>query len=157
MKQRAKRLIGAILICQLAAIIGAAFTTPAIPTWYRQLNKPSFNPPDWVFGPVWTVLFFLMGISLYLVAQRKLNHANVKKAIDIFLAQLVINILWSMLFFGFKSPLLAFIEIILLWILILITIKKFLRISKAAGIMLIPYLLWVTFAAILNFFIVKLN
>jgi len=132
--------------------VGSIFTTPAIPGWYATLQKPSFSPPNFLFAPVWTTLYILMGISLALI----LNKKN-KTAIIFFVVQLVLNSLWSILFFGLKSPKLAFVEIIFLWLAILITILKFFKISKLAGWLFVPYLLWVSFASVLNLTIVRLN
>jgi len=151
------KLIVSILICQGAGLVGSVFTSPAIPTWYATLQKPSFDPPNWVFAPVWILLFLLMGISLYLIWSKRLEDKKVKIAIVIFGSQLVLNILWSFLFFGFKSPLYAFIEIIILWLAILVTIISFYRISKTAAYLLLPYILWVSFASVLNFSIMILN
>jgi len=151
------KLIGIIIICQLAGFIGSLFTTPAIPTWYKTLTKPSFNPPNSIFSPVWITLFLLMGISLFLVWQKNHKDRKVKIALLFFAVQLVLNILWSILFFGLKSPLGAFIEIIILWFAILLTIIKFFKVSKPAGLLLLPYILWVSFAALLNFSIWNLN
>ena len=149
------KLIISILLCLFAGFIGSFFTTTAIPTWYATLQKPSFAPPNWIFFPVWTSLFIMMGISLFLVWRKE--DENVKTALYIFAAQLVLNVLWSVAFFGLKSPLMGFIEIIVLWIAILATILTFMKISKTASYLLIPYILWVSFAAILNFSIWKLN
>lgn len=151
------KLITSILICQLVGFAGSFFTIPSISTWYKTLEKPSFTPPNWVFGPAWTMLFLLMGISLFLVWTKGLKKKNVKNALIFFYLQLLLNFLWSLLFFGLHSPLFALFDIILLWLGIFITIKKFHKISKPASYLLIPYLLWVTFASFLNLFIVKLN
>jgi benzodiazapine receptor len=151
------KLAVSILICQLAGIIGSFFTVSSVGTWYVGLAKPSFNPPNWVFFPVWTTLFVLMGISLYIVWDNGIKSKQSKTAITIFGVQLALNTLWSILFFGFKSPLFAFIEIIFLWTAILLTILYFYRISKPAAYLLIPYILWVSFAAVLNFSIFYLN
>ena len=155
MDKRVTRLIAAILICQLAGIIGSVFTTPSIPTWYAGINKPDFTPPNRLFAPVWTTLFLLMGISLYWIWEKGLKKN--KLAVYVFSAQLILNIIWSLLFFGLQNPYLAFIEIIILWIAILTTIILFYRISKKAGIMLIPYLVWVSIAAFLNYSVWVLN
>ena len=146
-----------IIICLAAGFIGSIFTNRSIPTWFESLKKPSFNPPGWLFGPVWTALFILMGISLFLIWQKGLNYNGVKIALIVFGIQLILNILWSILFFGLRAPLAAFIEIIILWILILMTILIFYPISKAAALLLLPYILWVSFASILNFFLWRLN
>jgi len=145
------KLVISLAVCQLAGGIGSIFTSSSVKTWYLTINKPSFNPPNWVFAPVWIILFLLMGISLFLVWKKG------KKGLPIFFIQLFFNILWSVMFFGLKSPLLGFVVIIVLWILILLTIIKFFRISKTAGWLLIPYILWVSFASILNLAILTLN
>ena len=137
----------------IVSIIGGLFTASSVSTWYVELIKPSFNPPNWIFGPVWIILYLLMGISLYLIWTKKYN----KPAFFIFGIQLVLNLFWSILFFGMKSPLYAFIEIIFLWFAIIITIIYFYRINKLSAYLLIPYLLWVSFAAILNLSILILN
>lgn len=150
-------LIVSLAVCFLAAAVGSVFTTGAIDTWYESLNKPVFNPPNWIFGPVWSLLYLLMGISLYLVWITKANKMARRKGIIFFFIQLVLNLLWSILFFSLKSPTAAFVEIIILWILIFLTIKNFLQISKSAGRLLFPYLAWVSFAVILNLSIILLN
>ena len=146
-----------IAICLLAGVLGSVFTTPAIPTWYATLIKPSFAPPNWLFFPVWTALFIMMGISLFLVWQKGLENVQIKIAISIFGVQLILNVIWSAAFFGLRSPLAGLIEICILWIFILVTILKFMKISKTAGLLLIPYIFWVSFAAVINFFIWRLN
>lgn len=151
------KLIVSLIICQLAGFVGSLFTTPSIPVWYASLAKPSFTPPNWVFSPVWISLFVLMGISLFLLWEKTLHFPGVKTAIFWFAVQLGLNMLWSILFFGLKSPFLALIEIIVLWIAIFLTILKSLRVSKLAGVLLIPYLIWVSFAAGLNYSIWTLN
>jgi tryptophan-rich sensory protein len=151
------KLVFSIIICQLAGIIGSFFTSSSVSTWYTTLKKPSFNPPNWVFGPVWITLFVLMGISLYLIWTKGIKTKKARIALILFGIQLLLNILWSIIFFGLKSPFYAFIEIIILWIAILLTIMRFYKISKTAAYLLIPYLLWVSFAAIVNFSIFYLN
>lgn len=151
------KLIISIVICQLAGVIGSLFTRPAIPTWYATLRRPSFTPPNWIFSPVWITLFVLMGISAFLVWNKGLSDKEVKIALSIFAVQLILNVLWSVMFFGLRSPLAGFIEIVILWIVILLTILYFLKVSKAAGILLMPYILWVSFAVALNFSIWRLN
>ena len=137
--------------------IGSIFTIPAISTWYASLNKPSLTPPNWVFGPIWTTLFLLMGISAYLVWQLGWKKKQVKHAFYFFGFQFAANILWSILFFGQKSPLLGLVDIIILWVLILITMLKFYKVNKVAGYLFLPYLLWVTLATYLNFSVFLLN
>jgi len=151
------KIIISILLCQGAGAIGSLFTSSAISTWYATLQKPSFNPPNWIFAPVWTILFLLMGVSLYLIWGKGLENKKVKIALLIFGVQLVLNIFWSFLFFGLQSPLYAFIEIIILWLAILLTIITFYKISKSAAYLLLPYIFWVSFASILNFSILILN
>jgi tryptophan-rich sensory protein len=151
------RFVLSIALCQAAGLIGSLFTTPSIPTWYASLQKPSFAPPNWLFGPVWITLYTLMGISLYLVWNKGLKNKLVNKCLFIFGIQLVLNALWSFLFFGLRSPLYGFIEIIFLWIAIGFTILKFYRISKNAAFLLLPYMTWVTIATVLNYFIWILN
>ena len=151
------KLVYSIVICQLAGVIGSFFTFPSISTWYAALEKPSFNPPNWIFSPVWITLFILMGVSLYLVWIQGTKTKYAKMALALFGIQLSLNILWSIIFFGLKSPFFAFIEIVILWVAILLTILKFSKISKTAAYLLIPYILWVSFAAVLNFSIWVIN
>ncbi len=151
------KLAASIMICLFAGLIGSFFTSPAIPGWYATLAKPAFSPPNWIFAPVWTTLFVLMGISMYLVWNKGLQKRDVKISLFIFGIQLVLNVLWSVLFFGLRSPFYAFVEIIMLWVAIALTIQNFSRISRTAGLLLVPYILWVSFAAILNFHIWNLN
>ena len=150
-------LILSVGICFLAAGIGSLFTTSAIDTWYTTLQKPFFNPPNWIFGPVWTLLYFMMGISLYTFWNTKTPTDEKRQGLSFFFVQLALNVLWSILFFGLKSPIGAFIGIIVLWFVIYLTMRKFLEASKLAGWLLIPYLAWVSFATILNLSIVFLN
>ncbi len=151
------KLIVSIIICQLAGFVGSLFTTPSIPTWYATLNKPPFTPPNRLFGPVWLILYLLMGVALFLVWRKGLKQLYVKKALIFFGVQLVLNILWSAAFFGFKSPLAGLIIILVLWVTIIITIRHFYNVSLTAARLLIPYILWVSFAAILNLSIFILN
>ncbi|MBN2043364.1 MAG: tryptophan-rich sensory protein [Candidatus Aenigmarchaeota archaeon] len=157
MKVNFVRLVVSVVICELAGIIGSFFTMPSIPTWYASINKPEFIPPNWVFAPVWTTLFLLMGISLYMIWDKGLNKKENKTALYVFGVQLVLNIIWSALFFGLQNPLAAFIEIIVLWVAILASIIFFYRISKWSGIIMIPYILWVSFAAFLTYSVWVLN
>jgi benzodiazapine receptor len=151
------KLLISLIVCQSAGFIGSIFISPAIPTWYVTLNKPPFTPPNWLFSPVWIFLFVLMGISAFLVWSKGLDDKRVKTALSIFAVQLILNILWSAVFFGFRSPLAGLIEIVILWIAIWLTILNFFKVSKTAGLLLMPYILWVSFAAVLNFFIWRLN
>lgn len=151
------KLILSISGCELVGILGTPFTITAIPTWYAALNKPIFAPPNWIFGPTWTLLYFLMGISLYLILKQGWKKKAVKTAGRFFLAQLAVNFIWSPIFFGLQSPLLGLITIVAMWILIIMTMKKFYPISKLAFYLLVPYLLWVSFATLLNAAILILN
>ncbi|MBI2018800.1 tryptophan-rich sensory protein [Candidatus Daviesbacteria bacterium] len=150
MPKNIPKLILSIGLCLGAGIMGSFFTVSAIPTWYQTLNKPIFSPPNWVFGPVWTILYILMGISLYLVWTKK-------KVPTVFWIQLILNAVWSVIFFGMRNPALALVDIIALWIAIVLTIKALYKINKLAGNLLIPYLLWVSFATVLNLAIIILN
>ncbi|MDD5626665.1 MAG: tryptophan-rich sensory protein [Patescibacteria group bacterium] len=150
------QLIVSVVVCQGVGVLGSLFTMPAIPGWYASLVKPSFSPPNWVFAPAWTTLFLLMGIALYLVWQKGGGRER-ERALSIFFGQLMLNVLWSSLFFGLHSPQIAFLEILILWLSILATVIVFYRISRVAGLLLLPYILWVSFAAILNFSIWRLN
>lgn len=152
-----KKLIVSLALCQLAGLLGAIFTSPAIPTWYPALEKPAFVPPDWAFSVVWPILFLLMGISLYLVWNKGWDRRDVRLAIGVFGVQLFLNFLWSVLFFGMRLPLLGLVEIVFLWLAIVATIWLFYRISRTAGLLLLPYLAWVSFAALLNYYIWLFN
>ena len=149
--------IVSIAIPLLAGFIGSIATSSSVSSWYQTINKPGFNPPDSVFGPVWSTLFLLMGVSLYIIWSKGLKKKGVKKALGVFGIQLFLNITWSFMFFGLKSPLYGLIEIVVLWAAILYTIILFYKISKTAAYLLIPYILWVSFAAVLNLAIFLLN
>ena len=146
-----------IVGCLLTGFLGSLVTTPSIPTWYQTLNKPFFSPPNWIFAPVWTTLYVLMGIALYLIWTKAAKTKQSKKAIYFFLIQLGLNFIWSFIFFGFQNPRLAFVEIIFLWIAILLTILSFAKVSKSAAYLLVPYIVWVSFALVLNLFVAILN
>jgi translocator protein len=146
-----------LLSCLGAGVIGSFFTTPAIPTWYAALQKPAFNPPNWLFAPVWTALYLLMGIAVFLVWRQGLHNTLAKIALGFFGGQLFLNVCWSLLFFGLRSPLLGLAEICLLWVMIVLTLRAFLKVSLPAGLLLLPYLAWVSFAAFLNWTIWRLN
>lgn len=157
------RLALAIIFSELVGIFGSFFTFPAIPTWYVALPKPPLNPPTWIFGPVWTFLFLLMGISIFLIwkkykeASKKSVKANIRIAIGLFVLQMELNVLWSIVFFGLENPKLAFVEVIIFWLSIFATIVAFSKISKPAMWLLIPYIVWVSFACYLNFSIWQLS
>ncbi len=150
-------LIGAIVISELAGIIGSLFTFQSIPTWYTTIIRPDFSPPNWIFGPVWTTLFVLMGIALFLVWQKKYAQKKIGLAVGLFFVQLLLNTLWSIIFFGKHNIGGAFIEIIFLWLAIVATTIAFFKISKPAGYLLLPYIAWVSFAGYLNYIIWTLN
>jgi len=173
------KLVTSIIICEVAGVVGTLFTTPQIGTWYQTIKKPSFNPPNWIFGPVWTTIFVLMGIALYLVWEKnwephdlkiskgkpwnkfskKFYNGNWRKLniILIFSVQLILNILWSLVFFGMNSPMGGFFVLVMLWFAILFMIINFYRVSKATLWLLLPYILWVSFAGVLNFSIWIIN
>jgi benzodiazapine receptor len=145
-----------ILICEGVGFLGTIFTIPSIQGWYMTLQKAPFNPPSFLFGPVWTALYFIMAVALFLVLQKKLKKQR-NFLIILFSAQLVLNFLWSVIFFGAHLPWAAFLEILLLWISIALLIVDFWKYSKPAAILLVPYLAWVSFASILNLFVALLN
>jgi tryptophan-rich sensory protein len=145
-----------VAVCFSAAAVGAALTAESVDTWYRTLAKPSWNPPDWVFGPVWTVLYLLMGVAAWLVWRRS-GWRDARFALLLFAVQLLLNTVWSGLFFAARAPGLAFAEILLLWMAIAATIAAFFRHSRTAAALMVPYLAWSTFAAVLNFVIWRLN
>lgn len=152
-----KRLIISLVLPQLAGIVGSLFTTPVISTWYATLQRPSFSPPNWLFGPVWLLLYILMGISAYLIWQKFEQNKTARAALFLFWIHLIFNASWSIIFFGLQNPGLAFINIIIIWLLIIALIVKFWKINLWAVYLLIPYLLWVSFASILNYFTWHLN
>lgn len=147
----------AIVIAESAGVVGSLFTASSVNGWYAEIVRPVFTPPAWVFGPVWTILFALMGIASFLIWEKGIHRTDVKCAIGIYVGQLVLNVLWSVIFFGLRSPGGAFIEIVFLWCGILITIVMFSRISRIAGWLLVPYIIWVSFAMYLNYAIWVLN
>jgi benzodiazapine receptor len=151
------KLVVAIVACQGAGAIGSIFTTPAIPTWYAALEKPFFTPPNWLFAPAWITLYLLMAIAAFLIWRQGLGQKGVKSTLVVFLVQLVLNALWSVVFFGLQSPLWGMVVILALWVAILLTIIRFFRLSTAAGALLLPYILWVSFASALNIAIWVLN
>jgi translocator protein len=151
------KLVVSIVACLAAGGIGSIFTRSAIPTWYAALEKPFFSPPNWLFAPVWTLLYILMGIAAFLVWRKGLRDRQIRAALIIFLIQLILNALWSVVFFGFQSPLFGLVTISVLWIAILVTVILFFKVSRTASMLLWPYLLWVTFAAVLNYSIWLLN
>lgn len=152
-----RRLAASVILPLLAGFIGSFFTRSSVDTWYVTLTKTSFNPPGVVFAPVWTILYVLMGVSLFLVWRRGTADPRVRLGMGLFAVQLVLNTLWSVAFFGAKSPLAGAVVIVALWAVILANLVVFARISRWAGALLVPYILWVTFASVLNFSIYFLN
>ena len=146
-----------LLACFAAAGIGSLFTFKAIPGWYARLKKPRYTPPNWAFGPMWTVLYILMGISVFLVWRQGLADSGVLLAFSLFWIQLAVNALWSIIFFGLKSKGGGLLVILALWLLILATLVASFRVSAWAGGLLIPYLLWVSIATYLNGGVWRLN
>ncbi len=150
-------LLASIALCEAVGIASSLFTFSSVTTWYPLLNKPSFNPPNWVFGPAWTILYALMGVSLYLVWKKGIKNKKVVEGLKVFFVQLAFNFSWSLAFFGLQNPLLGLVVIICLWISIVYTIILFKKVSQIAALLLLPYILWVTFAIFLNLFIILLN
>lgn len=146
-------LIGLVILCFAVAGVGGLVTTPSIPNWYATLAKPPWTPPDWIFGPVWSVLYLSMAVAAWLVWRQ----GDVAVPMTMFGIQLVFNAAWSWLFFGLHSPGAAFIDIVLLWMAIFATTVAFWLCSTLAGILFVPYLVWVSFATVLNFAIWRLN
>ncbi len=151
------KLIIAIAIPLAIGALGSYFTIPSVTSWYQTINKPSWNPPNWIFSPVWTTLYVLMGIALYLVWKSGNSSAVKTLAVSFFIIQLCLNFFWSVIFFNQHQIGWAFAEIILLWIFILLTIFAFANINKTAAWLLVPYISWVSFAMILNYTVWHLN
>ncbi len=155
--RKTPNLLLAIALPEFISVVSTPFTIASIDTWYKTLNKPFFTPPNWVFGPVWTILYLLMGISMYVVWMKGIKTKKVRIASACFILQLALNFLWSFIFFGLHQPFLAFFEITALWTAVFFLMVKFYEISKPAGFLLVPYLIWISFAGILNFSIMILN
>jgi benzodiazapine receptor len=151
------KLVGSIILCQVVGMMGSIFTKPAILSWYVSLKKPLFTPPDWLFAPVWITLYILMGVAAFFVWRKGCQQKQTRNALILFGVQLILNALWSFMFFGLRSPLAGLIEISILSVAILLTIQSFLQISRIAALLLIPYFLWVAFASGLNLSIWVLN
>lgn len=150
-------LLIAVGVSELAGVVGSVFTVSSVSSWYLTLMKPEFAPPSWVFGPVWTMLYALMGISAFLVWKKGWGRREVRFALGLFFVQLVVNSLWSFVFFGAQNIGGALIVIALLWVLIVLTAIFFGKLSKMAAVLLLPYLLWVSFASYLNYAYFILN
>lgn len=146
-----------LLACFLAAFIGSYFTAGSVKSWYPTLVKPPLNPPTWLFGPVWTALYFMMALACSLVWSTKTKNGQKKDGLRLFFIQLVFNSLWSLIFFGLKLPSFAFGGIIALWLFIFFTIARFYRVNRYASFLMMPYIAWVSFAAVLNYYIAVLN
>ena len=157
MKKKLVSIIIAVSLCLLIGFLSSFATQSSVNDWYLTLNKPSFNPPNWLFAPVWTILYILMGIAAGWVWGKGFHHKYVKTGLYHFGFQLLLNALWSIVFFGLKSPFYALWVILALLIMLVLTIKWFKVVSKLAAILLIPYLLWVCFATLLNYKIWVLN
>jgi tryptophan-rich sensory protein len=156
--QKIIRIAVVLTTCLLVGYFSGMVTRDSITTWYPTLVKPSFNPPNWVFAPVWTILYIMMGVAGGMVWNRlEQDPENVKKAFTFFIIQLALNAAWSVIFFYFHNPFLALIEVILFWLLIFETHIQFKKIDKTAGLLFIPYLAWVSFAIVLNASIWWLN
>ena len=151
------KFIISILLPMIIGGISGSFTSASINTWYVTLNKPWFNPPNWIFAPVWTLLYLMMGIAFYIIWKSEAVNAVKQTAVILFSAQLLVNFLWSLIFFYLKHPGWAMLDIILMWILIVATIFSFGKISSTAAWLMLPYICWVSFAMILNFYLWKLN
>ena len=157
MNKKVLKFIASIIICQSAGVFGSMATFEAVPGWYITLEKPFFAPPNWIFGPVWIILYFLMGVSLYIVWKDELKSKTRNVFFVVFAIQLILNALWSLLFFGLKSPLLGLIDILILDVMLVVTIFYAKRVSKYAAMLLIPYMVWIIIASVLNYAILVLN
>ncbi|MHC4749769.1 MAG: TspO/MBR family protein [Planctomycetota bacterium] len=155
--KKLSKLACSVFVCLLAGFLGSFATMDSVNTWYGDLSRPSFTPPDWVFGVVWPILYVMMGISAFLIWNKGIGNKQARLALGLFVLQLVLNGLWTPIFFGLHMVGLALAEIILLWVTILATILAFWRISKTAAYLLIPYILWVSFAIGLNAALWHLN
>ncbi len=145
-----------IILCFSAAAVGSIFTNNSLKTWYPTIKKPSWNPPNKIFGPVWSVLYLMMAVAGWMVWER-LPQKGISLPMALFLVQLILNALWSVIFFGLRNPRLAFVEVVVLWVSILVTMISFWSVHWVAGLLFLPYLSWVSFAAVLNYSIYRLN
>jgi tryptophan-rich sensory protein len=151
------KLLISVVIPLIIGGISGGFTVSGINSWYATINKPWFNPPNWIFGPVWTSLYVMMGIAFYLIWKSDAVPSLKSQAITLFFIQLIVNFLWSIIFFYLQQPGWAFFDIVIMWVMILLTIFSFGKISSTAAWLLVPYICWVSFASVLNFAIWKLN
>lgn len=152
-----RKLILSEVLCFLPGVLGSIFTFSQITSWYAGLHKPFFTPPNALFGPVWTILYFLQGVSFYLIWKGRIKTRQIRLGLLFFFIQLLLNALWSILFFGFHAVGLAILDIIGLWIFIFLVILSFAKVSKVASWILVPYLVWVTYAGLLTIGIFLLN
>lgn len=153
-------IVKGIIAIAIPLLVGGAsgfFTVTGVESWYQTIQKPSWNPPNWVFGPVWTTLYIMMGIALFLVWKEDTSQELKKIAIALFAVQLILNFFWSFIFFNLQQPGWALVEIIAMWFFILLTIFAFAQVNKTAAWLLVPYISWVSFATILNYSIWQLN
>jgi benzodiazapine receptor len=151
------KLICSVAVCILIGFLGSFATRGSVTTWYADLSRPSFTPPDWTFGVVWPILYVMMGISAFLIWNMGFDKTEVKVALGIFGLQLILNGLWTPIFFGLHLIGLALVEIIMMWAAILLTIISFWKVSKPAALLLLPYIFWVSFAIVLNASLFILN
>jgi len=157
MKRKISCIIIAVLLCLLIGFISSIVTQTSLTTWYANLKKPWFNPPNWVFAPVWILLYLMIGSAAGIIWSQGFHHKWVKTALYHFGFQLLLNAAWSIFFFGLENPLFALLDIIALFILLLFTIKRFKIVSRTAAYLLAPYTIWIAFAMALNFKIWQLN
>ncbi|MDT0620085.1 TspO/MBR family protein [Croceitalea vernalis] len=157
MRRKVTKIVIAVIVCLLIGFLSSFATQSSVNDWYITLNKPSFNPPNWLFAPVWTILYVMMGVAAGIVWGKGFHHVWVKTALYHFGFQLLLNASWSIIFFGLKNPLAALFVILILLVLIVLTIRWFNVVSKKAAILMVPYLFWVLFATALNFKIWELN
>ena len=146
-----------LILPQCAGMIGGLFTASNIPAWYAYLNKPSFTPPSWVFAPVWLALYLMMGVALFLVWNADTSRPLVRAVLGLFAAQLLLNTAWTFLFFGLRSPFWGLVDIAVLWLALTALVILFMRVRLAAGLLLVPYWVWLSFASVLNYTIWTMN
>lgn len=156
MRRNWLKLFGSIALPLLIGFVGSIFTRQSVDDWFLTLRKPIFTPPNWLFAPAWTLLYVMMGIAFYLIWEQGCS-VPLRRAFAVYALQLILNLLWSFFFFGLRSPLLGLADIVLLWVVVLINIILFYRLRHTAGLLLIPYIFWITFALILNLSIMILN
>ncbi|MCX7732701.1 MAG: tryptophan-rich sensory protein [candidate division WOR-3 bacterium] len=156
MRRNLLKPVASIAVPLIIGFLGSMFTRQSVGNWFVTLKKPVFAPPNWLFAPAWALLYIMMGIAFYLIWQQGYS-VKLRWALVVYGLQLILNLLWSLFFFGLRSPLLGLVDIVLLWILVIINTILFYHLRHAAGLLLIPYILWLTFALLLNLSIVILN